>query len=80
MKLDRERRFELWCDSLKIFSDLRNIRIKKELSQAVVALRSGIDQSDISRLERGDFRNLTLKKLYSYVDAIGVKISMRIVE
>lgn len=51
---------------------IRNFRQKKGLSQAQLAERVGVDQSQISRMENGDV-SPTLKTLGKIADVLGVK-------
>jgi len=62
-------------DRQKIGSLLKMERLKTGLSQGDVALKSGITQATISRLEGGDL-NFRIGTLESYVNAQGKKLNL----
>ncbi|MBR2800969.1 MAG: helix-turn-helix domain-containing protein [Erysipelotrichaceae bacterium] len=51
------------------------LRAEKDLSQKELALLTGIDQSDISRIERGT-ANLSLKTLQRLAEALGAEVKI----
>ncbi len=50
-------------DDISVGRSVRAVRLSKNLSQAEVARRAGIDQAQISRLERGLIEPLTMRTL-----------------
>jgi transcriptional regulator with XRE-family HTH domain len=55
------------------FGDLlRNLREQRGLSQSQLALESGLDQTFVSLLERGQ-RQPTLTTLFALCDALGIE-------
>jgi len=75
---DVERRYMEWKKGLKLFPKQVNIRKKRKITQKKLQKVSGIDQSDISKIERGAVKNLTFLKFFKYLDAIGVDIDFSI--
>ncbi len=53
---------------------LRNIRLKKNLSQVELAYKGGFDRNYIGMLERGE-RNPSLKNLKRLADALDMSLS-----
>lgn len=50
---------------------LAEIRKASQLSQAELADLLGVDQSNISRIERGKFRSTEVGTLQAYIEALG---------
>jgi len=69
------------------FYDLTNIkglghaliclRIAKDLSQAELANRLGVDPSQVSRDERNEYHGITLERVAKILEALGIKIRMK---
>ncbi|MBQ1355994.1 MAG: helix-turn-helix transcriptional regulator [Solobacterium sp.] len=57
---------------------LINLRLNKGLSQKELSAVTGINQADISKIERGT-RNPTVKLLGRIADALGMDLSIRFV-
>ena len=53
---------------------LKELRLKKQVSQEKLALESGIDRTYISLLEQGK-RNATIKVLFLLCETLGIKPS-----
>lgn len=52
---------------------VREVRMKKGISQEKLAEMSGIDRSYMGNIERGE-KNITLKKAYEVCDALEIPI------
>lgn len=52
---------------------VREVRIKKGISQEKLAEMAGIDRSYMGNIERGE-KNVTLKKAYEVCDALEIAI------
>ena len=50
---------------------IRDLRIKKNLSQEAFADLAGVDRSYMGRIERGE-KNITLAKIYEVCGALGM--------
>ena len=57
----------------KIGQSVRYLRMKKELSQEELALRSDLNMNSISTLERG-LNNIKIKTLYKIAEALKVPV------
>ena len=55
---------------------LTDIRLALGFTQEDLAKMIGIDQSNISRIEKGEFTKSELRTLYSYVEALGGEIEI----
>jgi DNA-binding Xre family transcriptional regulator len=56
----------------KIGAEIRDARVRKGFSQSELALRTGIKQPDISKIEEGR-KNITLGTLYRICAVLGMK-------
>ncbi len=54
--------------------NIRRIRIKKGISQEQLAMRTGVTQSHISRIESGNF-NPTLDTIAKIAEALGKSLT-----
>ena len=61
-------------DGVKL-SELRQLR---RLTQAQIAKRLKIDQSNVSRIERGKFDAVEIRTLRKYVEALGGELELRV--
>jgi transcriptional regulator with XRE-family HTH domain len=52
---------------------IRELRLKRKLSQDVFAERSGLHRAHVGEIERGE-SNVTIQKLKIVADTLGVKI------
>ena len=68
-KISKSKAFDV---SIKIGRMIREARIKKGLSQEELALKSGIKQPDISKIEQGK-KNITLETLALLCKALEIK-------
>ena len=57
---------------------LAELRKAKKLTQVEVAKKLKIDQSNVSRIERGSFSKIELQTLRRYVEAMGGELEIRI--
>jgi transcriptional regulator with XRE-family HTH domain len=57
---------------------LADLRKAKKLTQQQLAKRLKIDQSNVSRIERGKFDGVEVKTLKRYIKALGGEIEIRI--
>jgi transcriptional regulator with XRE-family HTH domain len=57
---------------------LADLRKAKKLTQVQLAKRLKIDQSNVSRIERGKFDGVEVKTLKRYIKALGGEIEIRI--
>lgn len=73
----RERQAELQALET-VVRQLRQARIERGLSLADVAARSGMDRSQLSRLENDPHPNPTLSTLSRLASAIGVELTIGI--
>jgi DNA-binding XRE family transcriptional regulator len=55
---------------------LAEVRKTMKLSQAALAKKIGVNQSKISRIERGKFSNTEIGTLQSYIEALGGKLEI----
>lgn len=62
---------------LRIGSELRRLRMSQGLSQEEIALKTGLDQADISRLETGKWgsRGISFDVLGRLLPAFGLRIA-----
>ena len=67
-----------YLNLLTMLADLKKHRVRKGLSLADVAAKSGMDRAAISRLENGAYLNPTLDTLYRYAAAIGAEIAFSV--
>jgi DNA-binding Xre family transcriptional regulator len=61
-------------DGTALGDRLRMARLERRLSQASLGKAIGLDQSYISKLERGELDDITLSKLESLADALGLGV------
>lgn len=61
-------------DYIYIISALRNVRMKKNITQAEMALRLDVNQSLISKVENRE-RRLDVIEFLSWIDALEIAIS-----
>ncbi|SCG83076.1 hypothetical protein DW1_1505 [Proteiniborus sp. DW1] len=61
-------------DYIFIISALRNVRLKKNITQEEMAFRLNVNQSFISKVENRE-RRLDVIEFLSWIDALGVSIS-----
>jgi len=73
----RERKVELQALG-SVVKQLRQARLDRGLSLADVAARSGMDRSQLSRLENDPHPNPTLSTLSRLASAIGVELTIGI--
>ena len=57
---------------------LSELRQTKRLTQAQIAKRLRIDQSNVSRIERGRFDAIEIRTLRKYVEALGGELEIRV--
>lgn len=57
---------------------LSELRIEKDLTQVQIAKRLKIDQSNVSRIERGTFSKIEISTLRRYIEALGGELEIRI--
>jgi transcriptional regulator with XRE-family HTH domain len=57
---------------------LAELRQAKRLTQAQMAKKLKIDQSSVSRIERGSFDAIEIRTLRRYVEALGGEIEIRV--
>ena len=53
--------------------NIRSFRVKKQLSQEVLAERAGLHRTYIGMVERGE-KNVTLESMSKLAKALGVKV------
>lgn len=58
--------------------ELREARITRGLSQAVVAAAAGLTQARVSRIERGKDHRSTIEMLARFAAAVGLELSIRL--
>ena len=63
----------------EIIYELKNYRIHQGISLAEVARRMGSERARLSEIENGK-GGLTLKRLYSWADALGLEIEIKFKE
>ena len=63
-------------DDLKVGAILRAVRIKARLRQIDVAKLAGVSQSQVSDLERGDLRRMTIGTARDIAAALGVRVEL----
>lgn len=56
---------------------LADIRLALDITQREVADIMGIDQSNVSRIERGNFSNTEVGTLQAYVQALGGELEIK---
>ncbi len=61
----------------QIINDILDKRIKKDVTQAELARKSGIDQATLSRLETGNY-NPSIKFLKRVAKALDAKLTVRL--
>ena len=61
-------------DGVKL-AELRQVR---RMTQAQIAKRLKIDQSNVSRIERGKFDSVEIRTLRKYVEALGGELEIRV--
>lgn len=64
-------------DVIEAYS-LREARKAKNMTQAEVAERIGVSQNRVSRMESGDISCMSVGTLRRYIEALGLKLDMRI--
>jgi len=57
---------------------LRELRQQTELSQVEIAVRLGVSQNRISRLEQGDLERTQIDTLRRYVEALGGEMRVEV--
>jgi transcriptional regulator with XRE-family HTH domain len=57
---------------------LAELRQAKRLTQAQMAKKLKIDQSNVSRIERGSFDAIEIRTLRKYVEALGGELEIRV--
>jgi len=67
-----------YLDLLAMLAELKKHRLRRGLSLADVAERSGMDRSAVSRLENGVYVNPTVDTLHRYAAAVGAEIGFSI--
>ena len=63
-------------DDARFGSAIRSVRIRRRWRQADLAVRSGVSQSTISRLERGHSGTLTLDTIRTVAAALDVRVDL----
>jgi transcriptional regulator with XRE-family HTH domain len=61
----------------QIGRSLRAVRRRLRLRQADVAARTGVSQTFVSRVERGELRGVPVEELVSLFDAVGARLELR---
>jgi DNA-binding XRE family transcriptional regulator len=64
----------------ELVSALRSARQDAELTLQEMQDRTGMDASNIVKLETGQRENPTLETLFRYADAVGKQLELRLVE
>lgn len=54
---------------------IREERRRQDMTQADLAIASGVSRATIAQLESGDHSNVTLNTLSSLADALGVSVA-----
>ncbi len=67
-----------YLDLQTMLAQLKEHRLRRGLSLADVAGRSGMDRSAVSSLENGIYVNPTVDTLYRYAEAIGAEIGFSV--
>jgi DNA-binding XRE family transcriptional regulator len=75
VKPDDERFIEQGREAIRAELQLAAVRKHRKASQATVAQRLAVSQSNVSQLERGD--DLRLSTLVGYIDALGGTVEVR---
>lgn len=57
---------------------LAELRLAKKMTQVQMAKKLKIDQSNVSRIERGSFSKVEIRTLRRYVEAMGGELEIRI--
>ena len=68
------RRTQALLDGVKL-AELRQV---KRLTQAQMAKKLKIDQSNVSRIERGSFDPIEIRTLRKYIEALGGELEIRV--
>lgn len=55
-----------------------NIIRERGMSQTVAAQQMGVDQSDLSKILRGQFRSITLDKIFDMLGALGEDVMITV--
>jgi len=75
---DVRKEFELLDTEYKIIQSVTDIRKELDLTQKQLSSLTGIDQADISKIERG-LSNPTLKLLQKLANGLGMTIELKFV-
>ena len=75
LSADAVRQGEIFAGAYKFAISLIALRESRGLTQEQLAAQTGIDQSDISRMERGS-ANPTEKTLIRIADALGAELKL----
>lgn len=65
-------------DPVRLGLAIRALRRHRAWTQAEVAARAGVSQAGVSRAERGEAEHLTLRTLVRIADALGARMSLRL--
>gem|GEM_PF-333320 len=68
------KRLQAVLDGVRL-SELRQV---KQLTQLQMAKRLKIDQSNVSRIERGRFDSIEIRTLRKYIEALGGELEIRV--
>ena len=68
------KRLQAVLDGVRL-SELRQV---KQLTQLQMAKRLKIDQSNVSRIERGRFDSIEIRTLRKYIEALGGELDIRV--
>lgn len=60
----------------RVGTRIRAVRIKKRLRQQDVAERAGVARSVVSKIERGQFGNVTLNAILAVAGALGIRVDL----
>jgi transcriptional regulator with XRE-family HTH domain len=65
-------------DTARLGLALRALRRRKGLSQEALAIKAGVSQAAVSRVERGAGRSMTLRTIDRIAEALGARTSLRV--
>jgi transcriptional regulator with XRE-family HTH domain len=57
--------------------DVRAARLSRGLSQKAIAVATGLDQADVSRIERGRRPGVSMRRIARLAAAVGLEVSLR---
>jgi len=63
----------------ELSTQLARLRIGRKITQAQLAIKLGCKQSDISRLEREDYRGYTMNQLEKITESLNANIELNII-